>query len=158
MAKGFNIDITYLDFSKAFDLVDHSLLLRKMRKKGVRGKLLLWMRNFLLNRVQQVRVGQVLSRKAPLHSGVPQGSVMGPLLFLIFISDIDENLEDDSVKILKYVDDSKILSSVKKVEDIDRSQESLDKIYSWAEQNNMVWNQDKFQLLRVGKNINFSNF
>ena len=58
MAKGNNIDITYLDFSKVFDLVDHSLLLRNMKEKGVRGKLLIWMRNFLLNRKQQVRVGK----------------------------------------------------------------------------------------------------
>ena len=85
LAQGNNIDVTYLNFSKAFDLVDHSILLKKCKLKGFRGNLLIWLKNFLSNRKQQVRVGQALSGKATLHSGVPQGSVLGPLFFLIFI-------------------------------------------------------------------------
>ena len=100
MAKGYNVDINYLDFSKAFDLVDHSLLLRKIKAKGFRGELLLWLKSFLSNRIQRVRVGQTLSRVAGLHSGVPQGSVMGPLFFLIFISDLEDNIQNATISIL----------------------------------------------------------
>ena len=153
LAHGRNTDLTYLDISKAFDLVDHSLLLRKMKNKGFCGKLLMWIRNFLLDRKQQVRVGQTLSRKAPLHLGIPQGSILGPLLFLIFITDLDDDLNDAAVSILKYVDDSEILAGVTSLDDVKRTQSSLDSIYTWVDRNNMRWNHDKFQLLRIGKNI-----
>ena len=157
LAKGNNMDINYLDFSKAFDLVDHSLLLRKLKEKGFRGDLLLWLKAFLSNRSQRVRVGQTLSRKAGLHSGVPQGSVLGPLFFLVFISDLDDSLQDAAVSILKYVDDSKVLSKVQDNSDVIRTQESLNKVYLWADKNNMCWNQTKFQVLRIGKDSNLKD-
>ena len=65
------MDIVYLDFAKAFDMVDHSILLEKMRRKGITRRILRWMGNFLTGRVQQVRIGSNLSREAPLRSGVP---------------------------------------------------------------------------------------
>ena len=131
------MDVTFLDFSKAFDLVDHSLLLRKVKEKGIRGRLLLWIREFLSSRKQCVRIGQSISRKADLHSGVPQGSVLGPLLFLIFIADLEDNLEDAASTVLKYVDDSKMITEIDCEDNISRSQESLNRIYEWAYVNNM---------------------
>ena len=118
LSTGINVDIAYLDFSKAFDLVDFSILLLKMKKIGIRGNLLRWTLNFLSNRTQNVRINQTLSRSAPLHSGVPQGSVMGPLLFLIFIGDIDGKVSSNNMKILKYVDDSKLIIDINKEEDV----------------------------------------
>ena len=105
LTLGKNIDVLYLDFSKAFDMVDHLVLLQKLKSKGFEGKLLMWIRSFLDGRKQKVRVGQTLSQEAPLHSGVPQGSVLGPLLFQVFIADLEASLEDAVVTILKYVDD-----------------------------------------------------
>ena len=152
LAAGKNVDIVYLDFSKAFDMVDHSILAEKMRRKGITGRLLSWICNFLSERAQQVRIGSILSREAPLRSGVPQGSVLGPLLFLIFIADLEKDLRSRIVEVLKYVDDSKLLCNLDSPEDVEESQRSLEAVYRWAAQNNMQWNDGKFQVLRLGKN------
>ena len=76
-----------------------------------------------------MRVGQALSREAPLHSGVLQGSVLRPLFFLVFISDLEENINDEAISILKYVDNSKLISGVSNFYDVERTQKSLDNIY-----------------------------
>ena len=86
-----------------------------------------------------------------LVSGVPQGSVLGPLLFLIFIGDISEGVTADT---LVYVDDSKVKDKVKTNEDVENLQENLDKIYTWEENNNMKFNGGKFLVIRYGKDKN----
>eukprot|EP00111_Clytia_hemisphaerica_P014640 TCONS_00043147-protein len=83
--KDANADVVYLDFSKAFDKVDHSIVLRKIKKLGIDGKLLQWLKSFLTERKQSVLVNGVTSESQQVISGVPQGSVLGPLIFLILI-------------------------------------------------------------------------
>ena len=128
LCSGDNCDLVFLDMSKAFDMVDHSLLLIKMKNKGVCGSLLRWMHAFLSERHQSVRVRNELSSKARLVSGVPQGSVLAPVLFLIFIVDLGQDVQD-VVDILKYVDDSKILGSIRTEDDVEIYQEHLNNIY-----------------------------
>ena len=148
LENGDNIDTIYLDFAKAFDKVDHDLLLRKLKSIGVKGKLGIWIQNFLTKRQQQVLVDGKLSSIFTLISGVPQGSVLGPVLFLIFISDISEDLDAD---VLIYVDDTKTIKRINSINDVIKLQEDLVKLHHWGEKNKMVYNGDKFVAIRYVK-------
>ena len=145
-----NADVVYLDFSKAFDVVDHHILLRKLKGLGISGLLGKWIYQFLTNRTQYVTVEGQSSSEAPVLSGVPQGSVLGPVLFLIMISDIDVNIVDSIIK--TFADDTKVTQQICSMEDGNLLQESLEKIYEWARKNNMQFNSTKFNLLRYGTN------
>ena len=103
------VDSISLDFAKAFDTVPHRRLILKLQNYGVAGNVLSWIQSFLLNRYQRVVVGKTFSDLRPILSGVPQGSVIGPLLFVLFIDDIDQELES---KVIKFADDVKIFSPV----------------------------------------------
>ena len=109
------------------------------------------MENFCCGRTQQVRINNKLSKDVNVVSGVPQGTVLGPLLFLILINDIDDDIEDE-VNVSLFADDTRVGTSIKTSEDVEYLQENLDKIYNWKEMNNMQFNADKFELPRVGKN------
>ena len=148
----FNIDVIYLDFAKAFDKVDHSLLLKKLKSFGITGKLHNWISNFLENRYQQVIVNGKLSRKERVISGVPQGTVLGPLLFLIYINDLEEEMKNCILRV--FADDSKLVMKLKEQTDHQKLQEDLDNGMTWAEMNNMQLNQKKFQLMHYGKEEN----
>ena len=93
MENGENVDIIYLDFVKAFDKVDHHVTLKKLTALGIGGKLIKWIETFLTDRCQSVIVNGASSSAREVLSGVPQGSVLGPLLFLVLLGDIDEASE-----------------------------------------------------------------
>ena len=129
LENGDNLELIYLDFAKAYDKVDHSILMKKIENMGVRGNTLAWINHWLCQRRQRVRVGQELSNWNPVISGVPQGSVLGPLLFIVFIWDlqISQIINKESIrKIYKYVDVTKVVSSTKNPDDTIKLQESLD--------------------------------
>ena len=140
------VDVVYLDFSKAFDKVDFHTLLKKLKSLGIRGKIGEWLYAFLTNRTQTVLVNGVRSETMSVISGVPQGSVLGPLLFLIFISDIGENLQHSLLS--SFADDTRVFKKISSSQDATDFQADLNSIYLWAENNSMAFNSDKFDLLR----------
>ena len=105
-------DVVYLDFAKAFDTVDHQILLAKLRAYGVTGRLHSWFTDYLGGRMQRVVIKGAASQWVPVTSGVPQGSLLGPLLFTIFINDLQEETVD-AVMVALYADDIKVYSSIK---------------------------------------------
>ena len=93
------VGVIFLDLKKAFDRVWHAGLIAKLHAAGVRGQLLAWLTDFLSNRQQRVRVGSAISDCAGLHAGVPQGAVLSPLLFLLYINDVAESVKSAEVNL-----------------------------------------------------------
>ena len=150
-------DTVYLDFAKAFDKVDHDILCHKIKELGITGKVGLWIKDFLTGRTQQVSANGVLSGPASVISGVPQGSVLGPILFIIMISDLGRELIHSTTS--KYADDTKASAKISNLVDANNFQAELnEKVYPWAPANNMSLNGSKFEHLQVGKNLHQLNY
>ena len=145
-----NADVIYLDFAKAFDKVDHTIVLNKIKSLGITGQIYNWLESFLRGRFQSVIVNGISSRPQEVKSGVPQGSVLGPLIFLILIGDIDEDVIEAIVN--SFADDTRSTKSVNTFEDVNVHQKDLQSIYEWTTRNNMELNDVKFEALRHGKN------
>lgn len=148
LAAGKNVDVVFLDFSKAFDKVDHGILLHKLKTLGIKGKLGIWLYHFLTERVQVVTVDGHQSSEASVISGVPQGSVLGPLLFLIHMGDIDEGVRSSVIS--SFADDTTVSHATTTMQGVTHLQEDLNKVYACAATNNMAFNAAKFEMLRCG--------
>ena len=141
------VDLILLDFSKAFDKVPHQRLLHKIKHYGIRGKTHQWLMDFLDNRTQQVLVEGQTSSKVPVQSGVPQGSVLGPLMFLLFINDLPEYVENSRVRL--FADDCVLYKTVSEQEDATSLQKDLDALQKWESDWKMEFHPQKCQLLRI---------
>ena len=149
---GKSTDTIYLDFAKAFDKVDHNILCHKIKRLGITGKVGIWIREFLVGRSQQVSANGSLSSASPVISGVPQGTVLGPVLFILMIEDLDSDLIHSVAS--KYADDTRVTARVSNKDEAERFQAELnDKIYPWGPANNMSLNGDKFEHLHIGNNL-----
>ena len=147
--KRLPIDIIYTDFAKAFDRVPHQRLLKKMKNMGIIGKTQSWIQAFLSERSQCVRVANEFSSWTRVKSGIPQGSVLGPTLFVIFINDMPDILENTCQL---FADDAKIFRSVRSQEDIRTLQDDLNKLTAWSDKWQLPFNVDKCKSLHIGKN------
>jgi len=114
--SGFPVDVIYLDIQKAFDKVPHCQLISKLKAHGITGNIVRWIEHWLNGRKQRVVINGYLFEWINILSGVPQGSLLGPLLFVIYINDIDDYVGS---RILKFADDTKIYNKVNSVEDIE---------------------------------------
>ena len=150
LQNGSNVDVIYIDFAKAFDKVDFMVTLQKLKDLGITGNLGRWIHSFLTHRTQTVIVNESRSEPAEVKSGVPQGSVLGPLLFLILIGDIDRGVAQAFLS--SFADDTRIGSHISSTQDSEALQEDLDSVYDWTARNNMELNGDKFESLRYGHN------
>ena len=123
------IDCVYMDIKKAFDTIPHNRLLLKLEKYGIQGNILKWIRDFLHGRRQRVMLNGEFSSWKPVTSGVPQGSVLGPVLFIIYVNDLPDSLES-FCKI--FADDTKVYTAVDKRSDQEKLQQDLLKLSDWS--------------------------
>ena len=148
------IDILYLDFQKAFDKVPHKRLMAKVRGLGIIDEVGDWIEDWISDRKQRVVINGKSSEWMPVTSGVPQGSVLGPLLFIIYINDLGLGLVS---KISKFADDTKIGTSADNEGKVKQLQEDLEKIGDWSEKWQMPFNLDKCKVMHIGhKNLNYN--
>ena len=145
--NGKQIDVIYTDYSKAFDSVSHRKLMRKLHGLGVQGSVLTWIQEFLSNRKQKVNDG--FSGWENVINGVPQGSVLGPVLFLIYINDLPEVVRDHMLKL--FADDAKLIKAIDSGDDAVELQQSLDKMLEWSHDWGLKINASKCNALHLSK-------
>ncbi len=142
-------DVIYFDFAKAFDSVSHDLILHKLKNLyGIDGLMLRFIKSYLEGRQQQVVVGGAVSSTLPVHSGVPQGSILGPLLFVLFINDMFSCVSEGT-NIALYADDTKIWRIIDYFDDHFILQRDIDNLFAWSVKNKMNFHLSKCKVLSV---------
>ena len=147
MDEGSRVDVIYLDFQKAFDKVPHQILILKLKSHGMGNSIINWIEQWLTDRRQRVVVdGEVSSWKSVL-CGVPQGSVLLPIILLVYIDDLEEVITGN---ILKFVDETKLFRKTKEIGDKQKLQEDIDKLVRWSEKWHMLFNCGKCKCIHTG--------
>ena len=147
MDEGSPVDVIYLDFQKAFDKVPRQRLILKLKSHGMGNSIINWIEPWLTDRKQRVVVdGEVSSWKSVL-SGVPQGSVLGPILFLVYIHNLEEGVTGS---IMKFADDTKLFRKTKEIGDKQNLQDDIDELVKWSEKWQILFNFGKCKCLHTG--------
>ena len=155
--QGKAVDVIYLDFAKAFDKVPHRRLLEKIKAHNIEDKVLNWLEDWLANRKQRTVLNGVASEWTDVLSGVPQGSVLGPLAFIIYINDIDLVLVLITI-MNKFADDTKIANTILSDADVQNLQQCLNRLVTWADTWGMSFNVDKCKVMHIGRNNPQANY
>ena len=142
--KASQVNYVYLDMSKAFDKVRHGLLINKLRNAGFGGKLLDWLRVYLSDRRQRVTVLGATSRDLPVTSGVPQGSILGPALFLLYVNNLPDVITKSQV--VMFADDTKVYKEMKSQDDGAALQQDLHSLSLWSAAPGLAFNEKKCKL------------
>ena len=137
-------DVIYLDFTKAFDSVPHRRLIYKLQQLGIRGKLLWWIKSFLKNRRQRVVLRNGLSSWKNVISGVPQGTILGPMLFLLYVNDMPDVVQSTAKM---FADDTKIYRNIQEPDDCNNLQRDLNALSAWSNQWLLRFNSAKCVVL-----------
>ena len=139
----------FIDLKKAFDLVNHECLIHKLGQYGIRGGSLSWFREYLTTRSQRTQYGNEISSNLPIRCRVPQGSILGPLLFVIYINDLPKFLVDSSI--MMYVDDTVIYFGGKSSSVVASIvQQDFDKMAQWMIRNKLIINLSKTKCILFG--------
>ena len=145
---GLQTDVLILDFQKAFDKVPHQRLIQKLNFYGIRGNILDWVTQWLTSRTQRVVVDGEVSEHVHVKSGVPQGTVLGPLMFLIYINDIADNISSET-HIRLFADDCVLYRPIQSSNDTDTLQMDLNSLTDWVTKRQMSFNTAKCSILRI---------
>ena len=148
ISDGEVVDSIYLDFAKAFDSVPHRRMISKLHSYGIKGYILDWIKDFVRTRTQVVKVNGKNSSAVPLLSGIPQGSVLGPILFIIYINDLLDNISSNE---LLFADDTKIFAGIKSREDAETLQADINNLEKWSQTWLLSFNPKKCHVLTLGK-------
>lgn len=152
LENGGQVDAIYTDFEKAFDKVPHRRLISKLRSYGISNKIIDWIQDFLHNRQHRVKINGSFSKWGKVTSGIPQGSVLGPLLFLIYINDLPDFCEEDS-ELYLFADDAKLTRYIRDISDNIKLQSSIDNLQDWSNKWLLKLNKKKCKIISFGRNI-----
>ena len=147
-------DVIYFDFKKAFDSVPHNELLFKLKSMGISGGLWLWFKSYLYNRQQCVKINNKYSHLLPVLSGIPQGSILGPLLFLIYVNDIPDHINNSLLYL--FADDTKCLKIISDPADAILLQDDINSLNYWSEQWSLLFNPTKIVQISFKLNLQIS--